>query len=94
MRATEKRAASLDPVADDPAPAVIALGRQHVNGAFEAIEIMRDAVHHDLDGFVIFVAATFARRAAMPIAFAERGLLHLPVVFEIAPRMSLNHIAT
>jgi hypothetical protein len=81
-------------MADYFAAAMLAFRRERVNSAFKTIEVVRNAIHHDLDSLVIFVAATFACRAAMPIAFAERGLLHLPVVFEIAPRMSLNHIAT
>ena len=90
MRATIKRAAGFDAMADNPATAMTALRREHVDRAFEAIVVMRNAIDDDLDRFVVFVAATFARRAAMPVALADRGF-RLPVVAKIPARMSLLH---
>lgn len=52
-------AAGLDPMPDYFTPTMFALRRQGVDGALEAIEIMRDARHHHLYGFVIFVTAYF-----------------------------------
>ena len=68
--ATIHFAAGFVAVADDAAAAMRALGREHMDGAFEAIEVMRNAVAHDLDRLVVLVAATFTSvRAGM-----KRGL--------------------
>ena len=53
-------AARLVTMADDPAAAMTAFGRKSMDGAFEAIEIVRDAVGEDLQWFVVFVAANLA----------------------------------
>ena len=58
--ATIHFAAGFVAVADDAAAAVRALGRKHMDGAFEAIEVMGDAVADDFDRFVVFVAAALA----------------------------------
>jgi hypothetical protein len=71
VRAAEECAAGFDAVADDSASAMAALGREHVDGAFEAIEVARDAVDENFDRFVVFVAAAFARGAAVAIGFAH-----------------------
>ena len=71
MRAAEEGASGFDAVADDSAAAVTALRRKRVNGAFEAIEIARNAVDENLDRLVVFVAATFASSAAVAIRFAN-----------------------
>src|SRR6185436_13248252 len=84
MRATEERTARFDAVADDFAAAMTALRRQRMNGAFKTIEVVRNAVHHNFDRFVIFVAARFAGRAAVSIAATQRRLIRLPIVAEIA----------
>ncbi len=83
MRATKERAARLHAMADDAAPAMAALRRQRVNCAFKAIEIMRNAVHHDFDRFVVFVAATFARRPPMAIRAPQARLFRLSVIAKI-----------
>ncbi|HWP72756.1 MAG TPA: hypothetical protein VNM36_16690 [Gemmatimonadaceae bacterium] len=44
MRTAVEAAVSLDAVADDAALAVIAGGREHMDGAFEAIEHVAPAV--------------------------------------------------
>jgi len=57
--AAEKVAARFDPVADYLAAAVFARRRQRVDGAFKAVEVMRNPVHHNLDWFVVFVSTNF-----------------------------------
>jgi hypothetical protein len=59
MGAAKEGAGDLDAVPDDRAIAMLAMGRQGMDGAFEAIEVMRVAVDDDLDGFVIFISADF-----------------------------------
>ncbi len=49
-----------NPVADNLAPAMIALGGQRVNGALETIKIAGSAVYNNLYGFVVLVSADFA----------------------------------
>jgi hypothetical protein len=41
------------------ATAVLAFGCESVDGTFETIEVMRDAIHHYFDRLVIFVSAHF-----------------------------------
>lgn len=65
MRAAIERAPGFDAVTDDAAAAVAAFRRECVDGALEAIEVVRNAVDDDLNRFVVFVAATFAGGAAM-----------------------------
>ena len=71
MSAAIEGAIGLDAMADDLAIAVLAFRGQGVNGAFEAIEIARNAVDENLDRLVVFVAATFASSAAVAIRFAN-----------------------
>jgi hypothetical protein len=59
MAAAIKAAARLDAVADDFASAMLALGRERMDRALEAIEIMGDAVDHDFERLVVFVTANF-----------------------------------
>ena len=61
MLAAEKGARLLQAVPDDASAAMIAGRRERVYGAFEAVERMRFAVHRDLKGLVVVVAASFAR---------------------------------
>jgi hypothetical protein len=53
-------ALGLDAVADDPAATVLASGRQGVNGALEAVEVVGSALGHNLKGLVVLIAANFA----------------------------------
>jgi hypothetical protein len=59
MTATKKRTSRLDSVPDDPAPAVGTFGSQSVNGTFEAVEIVRNAVYDDFEVLIILVSANF-----------------------------------
>lgn len=62
MRATgaaEKLAAGFNAVTDDFAAAMFATRREQMNGAFEAIEIVRDAVDQNFQRLVVFVSADF-----------------------------------
>src|ERR1044071_2924365 len=54
-----KISAGFDSVPDDFAPAMVAFGSQNVNGTFEGIKVMRDAVHHNFQGLIIFISADF-----------------------------------
>jgi hypothetical protein len=59
MSATEKRPGNFNAVPDDFTVAMLAMRRQGMNGALEAIEKVRFTVHNDFDRFVIFVSADF-----------------------------------
>ena len=52
-------AASFDAMADNFASAMFAFGRQGVDGAFETVEVVRDSINDDFDGFVVFISASF-----------------------------------
>jgi|1185.fasta_scaffold58544_2 hypothetical protein len=62
MLATKESTRLLQTMSDDADSAMTAGGREHVNGAFETIERMRVAVHRDLKGLVILIAAGFTSR--------------------------------
>jgi hypothetical protein len=88
--ATIKIASRLDAVAGDFAAAMLAFGRQRVNGALKTIEVARDAVNDDFHRLIVFVATDFTSHKILPCslrfffapeAFA-RGAGHL-VVFGI-----------
>jgi len=53
-------ASGFDAMTYDPTSTVFTFGSQGMNRTFETIKIMRDAVHQDLNGFVVFVTADFA----------------------------------
>lgn len=53
-------AAGFNSVPDNLASAMLALRSKGVNGAFETVEITRDAVDDDFQWFVVFVSADFA----------------------------------
>lgn len=57
--ATVKVASRLNAVADNLAAAMLTLRRQRVDGAFETIEIVRDAIIDDFERLVVFVSANF-----------------------------------
>ena len=78
--AAENRAAGLDAVANDFTAAMTAFGREHMNGALEAVEIMRNSVHQNFQGLVILIATTFACGAAVAVHLANGGFLGLSVV--------------
>jgi hypothetical protein len=59
MLATKKGTRLLQAVPDDADSAMIAGRCERMNGALEAIEGMRLAVHRDLKGLVIVIAAGF-----------------------------------
>jgi hypothetical protein len=67
MGAAEKRTTRFVTVAENAAAAMRAFRRQHMDRAFEAIEIVRDAILHDLQRLIVFVAATFTTGAAVKI---------------------------
>jgi hypothetical protein len=48
-------------MADNPAIAMAAKGREHLDGALEAIEGMGLPVHRDVDALVIGISAAFTR---------------------------------
>ena len=60
MCAAENRAPSFDSVPDNAALTVAALRRESVNGAFEGIEVVGDAVGDNFQWFIVFVAAHLA----------------------------------
>src|SRR4051812_46303099 len=60
MGAAIHLAGLLQTVTGDLHAARCAFGRKRVNGAFETVEGMRRAVHHDLEGLVVVVAAGLA----------------------------------
>jgi len=57
-------------MADDLAATVLALRRQHLDGAFKAIEVMRNAIYDYFQRLIIFVAANFTS------AHKLKGLSH------------------
>jgi len=57
--AAEKIALGFDAVADNFAAAMLAFGSKRVDGAFKAVEVMRDPVHHDLERLVVIVSTNF-----------------------------------
>src|SRR5262245_5561459 len=60
VRAAEDRVVFFDPVADDMRAAIRACRCQRLDGAFEAVERVRGAVHLHLECLVVIVAAGFA----------------------------------
>jgi hypothetical protein len=66
MIAAEKGARLLQAMPEDAGAAMIAGWRKRVDGAFEAVERMRLAVHRDLKRLVVVVAASFARSHTSP----------------------------
>jgi len=59
MGTAVEEAIGFDTMTDDHASAVLALGSKGVNGAFKRIECMRFSILHDLERFIIIVAANF-----------------------------------
>jgi hypothetical protein len=68
MGAAIKVTACLHAVPDDFAAAVLALRGQCMNGTFKTIEIVRDAVHHNLQGLVVFISANLATIHGIPFS--------------------------
>jgi hypothetical protein len=60
MIAAEERALLLEPVPDDMNAAVVAVRREHIDSALEAVEGIGVAFHNHLERFVVVVAAGFA----------------------------------
>jgi hypothetical protein len=73
MSAAEERAPGFKPVTNYPALAVGAGGSQSGNCALKAVEIVGDAVSHDFQRFIVFVAADFACCPAVRVAGIGRG---------------------
>src|SRR5262245_14592128 len=68
--AAKHHSSSVMAMTDNATAAMAALWRQGVNGAFEAVEIMGNAVYDNLQRFIIFVAANFAGlNACMELVF-------------------------
>ena len=63
--AAKHYAAGFVSVADDTAAAVGAFRREGVDGAFERVEVMRNAILHNFQRLVVFIPAEFAGPAAM-----------------------------
>ena len=59
MSAAIITAAGFDAVANDLAPAMLALRSESVDSALETVEVMRYARAHNFQWFIIFVAADF-----------------------------------
>ena len=93
MRAAEILPARFKAVADDATAAMSALGGQLMNGAFKTVEVMRDAVDHNFERLVIFIAATLARGAAVAVAvigcffFSIRASLRSCLAFNHTPNL-------
>jgi len=59
MRAAIEIAGGLHAVADNLAAAMVAFRSQGMDGTFEAIKVMGDAVYDNFQGLVVFVSADF-----------------------------------
>ena len=75
-----KISAGFDSVPDDFAPAMVAFGSQNVNGTFEGIKVMGDAVHHNFQGLIIFISADFTLRHKISLLLATRTCFGQPIV--------------
>jgi len=71
----------LDAVANHLAAAVGALGRERMNGTLEAVIMMDVALHDDLDGLVVIVAAYFAFHIHITAGQPKLGAPAAPWVF-------------
>jgi hypothetical protein len=60
VRAAEEIAPCFNAMTDNITAAMLACGGKCVYGAFEAVEIARDTVYENFQGFVVFIAANFA----------------------------------
>jgi len=58
--AAEHRSPRFVAVPDNAAAAMSAFGRERVDGAFEAIEVMGNSIHENFQRFVVFIPAHFA----------------------------------
>jgi hypothetical protein len=65
MYATIDGLPGLHTVADNSAAAMGALRSQLVDRAFKRVKVVRDAIHHDFERFVVDVAAYLARPAGV-----------------------------
>jgi hypothetical protein len=70
---TEKRALRLHPVTQDPTSAVIAHGRQLVDGALKAIEGMGLTGRDHLKAKVVIVAADFTASHGVLLGIGQRS---------------------
>lgn len=62
MRATEKPAADLGAMTNDPALAMFADRRQSLNGAFKAVKSVLRASRYQVERFVIVITTNFTLR--------------------------------
>ena len=74
MSAAEEPAVCLQAVSHDPAPAVSARGRQHLNRAFEAVEGMGFSGHHDFERLVVIVSTQLTGRHGVTLSGKNRRL--------------------
>jgi hypothetical protein len=68
MRATKETAVRFHAVAYDLAPAVVAHGRERVNGALETVKHVRAAGLNQLKSFIVIVT-TYFTLGHNPLAF-------------------------
>ena len=95
MGATVHLAAGFVSMANDAATAMRALRRHDMDGTFEAIEVMGNAVLNDLDGFVVLVAAALTSvRAGMELVLRIGGQFGFQNARSLLLFMSLNHEGT
>ena len=71
--------ACFDTVADDLARAVRAAWRAGVDGTFKAVKCMSFALHRQLEGLVVIVAANFALSHVDLLLKREQPQLHVAV---------------
>src|SRR5687768_2547332 len=74
VNAAEILAARLHAVTDDPALAMVASRREHVDRALEAVEDVRLSVHDDRERLVVAVSAVLADVAGLAARFPGLGL--------------------
>ena len=67
MSAAIKVSRSFNAMTYNSAAAMLAFRRERMNSAFEAIEIMGDAVNHDFQRLVVLIAAYFALSHRLPL---------------------------
>jgi hypothetical protein len=74
MGTTVHHPAGFHSMPNDAAAAMTAFRREGMNGAFETVEVMRDAILNNFERFVIFVAAHLAIvNARVQVRLSIRG---------------------
>jgi hypothetical protein len=90
MLATKKGTRLLQAVPDDADSAMIAGRCERMNGALEAIEGMRLAVHRDLKGLVVVIAAGFTCSHDVRLRLCRRCILKSANGIRFRQQMLLN----